>query len=467
MAERRGDCPFYALKSPEQSHPTVKVVSGRRRVRGKASHLQDGGRGEEEEEAEGGRGKVEEEAFPLSPPPLQLLWEEGRRAPVPLFKGSISAHNDSLFCCNLGGDTVYQYSLPNNIWISLPQCPSSSFSLAVVRGTLITIGGERRGTRGRRFPINILYGLRGDGRGRSSWEACFPPMPTKRSYSTAVSYQDMLVVVGGHNNYTHACRSLATVEVMNAGTLIWFTAPSLPHPSRSPASALLDSQLYLLGGWDDNGSDVLRADLDFLRKSCSAVTTPVGGVQSVWEPVECAPTSASSCAVLRGQLVTVGGKEGRGEVTSCVYVYSGEEGKGRGWREMGRLPGEGVYHCMAASVSDDCLVVVGGVRREGVATSQVWVGQVNETTLRTSETTPTITQTTSTATQISEATPTQISETTPTATQTSETTPTTTQTSETTPTTTQTSETTPTTTQTGETTPTPIQTSETYYHSEQ
>ena len=416
MAERRADCLFYALTSPEQSHPAVRVVSGRRGARDEYIRFQDGGIGEEdgEEEAEGGREKVEEEgAFSLSPPPIQLSWEEGRSAPVPLFKGSITAQDDSLFCCNLGGDTVYQYSLPSNLWISLPQCPSSSFSLAVVRGTLTTIGGERRGTRGRRVQINILYGLRGDGSSRSSWETCFPPMPTKRSYSTAVSYQDMLVVVGGHNNYSHACHSLATVEVMNTDTLVWFTAPSLPHPSRSPSSALLDDQLYLLGGWDDNGSTVFRGDLNILRKSCSlvfVVTTLVVGAQSVWEVVECAPTSASSCGVLGRQLVIVGGKEGRGGVTNCVYVYSGEEGGGReggrrGWREMGRLPREPVYHCMAASVSGERLTVVGGVRREGVATSQVWVGQVVETT-------PTTTQpieTTPTTTQTSETTPTNLS----------------------------------------------------------
>ena len=84
---------------------------------------------------------------------------------------------------------------------------------------------------------NKLFSLTGKGK----WVEHFPPMPTKRYGTAAVSSAKSLIVAGGSggdNQKRHI------VEVMNTETLQWSTASSLPFVLRN---AICDDRIYLLG----------------------------------------------------------------------------------------------------------------------------------------------------------------------------------------------------------------------------
>ena len=328
-----------------------------------------------------------------------LSWKEVEVLPVGLYKGTVASHGDCVYCSSLGCNQVYRYSLPDNQWSRLPDCPVAAFALVVVKDSLTAVGGEELGL-GRR-PTNALHSLEEPAKRQqtasSSWTTRYPPMPSKRSYCTAVFYQDMLVVAGGQTNYLHSHHCLTTVEVMNTQTLLWFVASPLPWPLRSPSSALCDSDLYLLGGWDDSHCAVVKGDLNDLRKSCKTLSEAFKSENrlaphqiGVWEPLERAPTNSSSCATLHGCLVLFGGKGERGQATDTVYVYTtaggGRESLGKKtpqWKEVGRLPGGPLYHSLCVSVSGgeeegNRAVVVGGLIRGAQPCRKVWTVQLSE-----------------------------------------------------------------------------------------
>ena len=404
-------CPFYSVTSRDQSTPAVRVIAPRFGSTSQAGKTQSGAtaRGEihrcpdreisDQVEISAGRldsktsssADVEKtgSASGEKKPTYRLVFERGNEAPVGLYKGTIASHHDVIYCSSLGSDVVYKYSIASLQWQTLPVCPSAASALAVVAGVLTAVGGEMCSANGKRFPTNAVHSFKDSGgEGATAWGVCYPPMPTKRSYCTAVSYQDALIVAGGQTTYVQSGHCLTTVDVLNTQTAVWFRASPLPWPVRSPSTVIHDSLLYLAGGWDDSGGRVAKCDLNLLRKSCKPLSgsrnCKIGDYQvTVWEEMPSAPVYSSSCAVVGGHLLLLGGRGERGRVTSAVHMYTasegGEEGGG-GWREVGAIPGEALHHCLCARVSSgEVMVMVGGLSGRGVATSSLWTGRFKST----------------------------------------------------------------------------------------
>ena len=83
----------------------------------------------------------------------------------------------------------------------LPRCPYGLCSLAVINDQLTTIGGSR---------TNKLFSLQ-----KGQWKEVFPPMPTKRYGTTAVTTKEHLIVAGGST-----AEKVTTEEVMDTKTLV-------------------------------------------------------------------------------------------------------------------------------------------------------------------------------------------------------------------------------------------------------
>ena len=305
-------------------------------------------------------------------------------------------HHDSLYCSSLGSDRVHHYSVREKEWRILPTCPTIAFALVVVEGVLTAVGGEvclLSNNKELLSPTNTLYSfedpLRESG---TSWCVRYPPMPTKRSYCTAICYQDMLIVAGGQTTYIQSNYCLTTVEVLNTHTCTWFKAFPLPWPVRSPSLSVHNSLLYLAGGWDDSGTRPLKGDLHLLRLSCKplhrAAPSKIGDCQvTVWEAMPPSPVCHSSCAVVGGRLMLIGGRGERGRVSDKVYVC--EVGRGEeeeeeevGWREVGVVPGGGLYHCLCVCVcGGEGVMVIGGLVTGGVATRGMWTAHFRNPTI--------------------------------------------------------------------------------------
>ncbi len=89
-------------------------------------------------------------------------------------------------------------------WSTLPTVSYGCFSLAVLRGQLVLVGGWDAAAR-----KNISRLLVWDAR-LSTWTRSLPPMPTARSEPAALGYNEYLLVAGGWDGW----KTLDIVEIL-------------------------------------------------------------------------------------------------------------------------------------------------------------------------------------------------------------------------------------------------------------
>ena len=194
---------------------------------------------------------------------IKLRWRDGGRAPHEMW-GEAATVNGSVAYFRpwgAGNYSVLAYDSAKNNWSELPRCPNRNFSLAVINNLLTTIGGKTP----KDELTNSLLSLTS-----KTWTEQFPPMPTKR-WLTAVVCSGRSVVVAGGVGERHMY--LSTVEVMDTENLRWSSASSLPHPLFQATATLCGDQIYMLGGWDQNGKrskSVLTCSLAALLQCCQS-----------------------------------------------------------------------------------------------------------------------------------------------------------------------------------------------------
>ena len=283
-------------------------------------------------------------------PPVRKVmlgkWKDGGKAPTKIERGAVVGDGNVAYFMKLNGQT-YSY---NMTWSELPKCPYRYSSLAVIRGLLTAIGGYSGGVRQNKL-LSIVD---------KKWVELFPPMPTKRSHTAAVTTRHHLIVAGGYNG---SC-PLNTVDVIDIETLVWSTAASLPHPYSSASAAICGDQLYMLGGAKDGYTkSVLTCSLTNLLQSHRSHSVwkkffevPVTSSHSVWKRISDAPVYRSTCVAVDGELLAVGGENEREKATSAVYKY---EPATDSWLHISNMP-TGRYHCLVAVLPTNEMIVVGG-----------------------------------------------------------------------------------------------------------
>ena len=255
-------------------------------------------------------------------------WQEGEKVPRKMARGAAVVSGNRAYFMTCGGET-YSYSYFTRTWSELPRYPCWDSSLAVVNGLLTAIGG--RGPRNKLF--SLITRLVESSRAKPvkqrrcdkskdsppstdrKWVEHYPPMPTKRSHTTAITTQDHLIVAGGVSR----ANRLNTVEVMNTQTLVWSTAAKLPQPGYSATATICGDRLYILGGFGEykHTKSVLTCSLTKLLLTCS-----VKPLDSVWTFVSDAPVYHSTCAAVDGELIAVGGEDENGKTTTAIHEYN-------------------------------------------------------------------------------------------------------------------------------------------------
>ena len=265
---------------------------------------------------------------------------------------------------------VYFYDSEKQMWSSLPQSPHSYCSLAVVSGLLTAIGGGGRG----RNVTNQLLSLTGEGK----WVEHFPPMPTKRYGTAAVSSEKSLVVAGGVGGYR---KSLLIVEVMDTETLQWSTASNLPFAIRYSSATICQDRIYLLGyDLSNEPRSVLACSMADLLQSCRPQS--IGArletltLQEVWHRVADLPVCSSSCATLCGQLLAVGGCDGNFEnFTNAIRQYKSATNS---WEVISHMPTARIDTLVAVLPGNKLMVVGGNLRKSGAMTDIVEIATLQE-----------------------------------------------------------------------------------------
>ena len=278
------------------------------------------------------------------PPTKQMKlgkWRDGGRAPCEMARGAAVVDGNVAYFINWNGRTC-SYNLSTRRWNELPMCPEHS-SLAVIRGLLTAIGGQIRGA------TDKLLSIVKDR--DQMWVEHFPPMPTKRSDTAAVTTEQHLIVAGGYNGKDE----LNTVEVMDIHTLFWLTAASLPHPYSRASATICGDQLYMLGGYNKDGhlKSVLTCSLTKLLQSCSDHDT---SSDSVWHRITDVPVYNSTCAAVNGELVAVGGKDTGGKNTTAVHKYNPTADS---WDLISNTPTVRCYRLVAVLPANEVMVVGG------------------------------------------------------------------------------------------------------------
>ena len=234
-----------------------------------------------------------------------------------------------------GINRIYSYSSDRGQWSEILPCKYRYFSMAIVQGLLTVIGGEKIITG---QPTNKLLSLSHTGRD-TKWMKVFPPMPTKRSQTAAISTGKLLIVAGGtHSSDAVYKRStadngrLTTVEILDTETLQWSTAASLPIRFAHASATVYNNSLYLLGGLDQNGKTraVLTTTVEALIQSCQLRSLAtrlkrslsLGEQSTVWERTADVPVTRSTCATLCGWLLAMGGLNSDNKFTTAVHQYN-------------------------------------------------------------------------------------------------------------------------------------------------
>ena len=247
---------------------------------------------------------------------ITLIWREGVRTPKPLSRGAAAVDNDKVYVVD-SKNSVYYYSLSVQKWSELPNCPLYGSCLAIVNGIVTAIGGTTNYKRS----SNKLLSLKEEHKSKTQkWMECFPAMPTEKwnAAATISEKSKYLIVVGGERARK---KLLNAVEVLNTKTLIWSVAAALPNACTNPSVAICGDRVLVLGGGEDHDDGSNTAMSCSLTKLTSDMASSSKKV-STWQKIANVPAHYSTCAVVDGELLAVGGQDVDGKSTTAVYKYN-------------------------------------------------------------------------------------------------------------------------------------------------
>ena len=305
-----------------------------------------------------GQRREEEEASGVAAT-IELRWRDGGNAPHKMC-GYGAAVDGRVAYYNSGEHEIFAYNSTTKKWSELPKCPNLSFSLTGSNSLLTTIGGLTSNYE----LTNSLLSLTGE-----KWTEQFPPMPTKRSLTTAVCSGRSLIVAGGLGE---GDERLSIVEVMDTETLQWLTASSLPHSLCGELATICADQVFMLGGFDWSRkyttSALFTCSLAALLQSCQPQslgaqlnTLSLASRPEVWHQLADTPVTFATWVALRGQLLAVGGRDSDDKQTTAIHMYNTTTNS---WEVISHMatPRQG---CLVAVLPHNELMVVGGITPHG------------------------------------------------------------------------------------------------------
>ena len=271
-------------------------------------------------------------------PQLTVQCHSQKKAPCGMRRGSAVTDQMTTYCAPRGSKSLYRYTMTEDKWEELPQCPYSDSVLVVIDSALTSVGGLDGSY------TNKIVTIR-----QSRWVEEYPPMNTARSSPAVVSTSDgghmNVIAIGGRGG--GGGRWIDAVELFHTGRRSWSRLTSLPQPLAQPSATICGNQLHVIGLDGDGYSCSLQALLSSNQPIGSQSRTPT------WTPLPRLPVTRSTAATLCGQLVIIGGKRDGSSVNSIHQLVDGQ------WVNIGSIS-SGRSLCLVASPSPDKMVVVGG-----------------------------------------------------------------------------------------------------------
>ena len=238
--------------------------------------------------------------------------------------------------------TVIKLNLKRNEWTKLPQYNANYFAMTSLANQLVLVGGYDPVTQKATNQIALFT------TGRWTFSP-YPPMNTARWSSTAVCFNNYIIVAGGHGDGLYT----SSVELLDVEARRWYTAESLPNPRNGMKSTVIGNTLYLVGGYDQTGhtSVVHKVDLnELITKAVSKEPIP-----TLWQVITDTPLKRSAPLNVRGSLLAVGGQNDHLDPSSSIHLYQPDT---RMWVKVGDLPT--AFYNLACSVFPSGDVIVAG-----------------------------------------------------------------------------------------------------------
>ena len=236
---------------------------------------------------------------------LKLTWERKADLPVGTSSPQIVKMKNFVF---VGGGlrkqsetrAIFQYSVHDNRWTTLCQCPALRQGLVALNGELISVGGKNS-----QGITNAVYTFR-DGR----WNDVLPPMPTPRCDTSTVSQNDLIVAAGGLTGITRDGKSLPTQAVeIYIRDRQWYITKPMPIPLAIASTCVIGDTCYMLGGSGSVAKHSLttqQVSLSSLIEGAVPAASLVQERKAEWTTTEY-PLYLSSIVELEGKLIAMGG----------------------------------------------------------------------------------------------------------------------------------------------------------------
>ena len=257
-----------------------------------------------------------------------------------VYVGGGHAYNDRDRC------TVMK--LEQDQWTKLPEYTAKYFAMTSLASRLVLVGGID--SRNKKCTNQLAVFEAGE------WTHPYPPMNIARHSSTAVSFNNHIIVAGGSNE-----EPTSSLEVLDVASRRWYIAQSLPNPRSELTSTLIGNTLYLMGGWDHTGvtKTVHHVDLnELIAKALSNLDAP-----TPWQTLQEVPFVRSAPLSIGRSLLAVGGADDRYYPSLSIHLYQPDT---RRWVKVGDLPTTR-YNCTCSVLASGEVIVAGGQRQTAIS----------------------------------------------------------------------------------------------------
>ena len=226
--------------------------------------------------------------------------------------------------------------LEQDKWTELPEYTAKYFAMISLANRLVLVGGFDIRNKNRTNQLAVFES--------GEWTHPYPLMKIARSSSTAVSFNNHIIVAGGRDDKGRT----SSVEVLVVASRKWYLAQSLPNPQSVLKSTLIGNTLYLMGGRDH----AHYVDLsELIAKALSNLDTP-----TLWQTLQEVPLVWSAPLSIGRSLLSVGGEDDGGNPSSSIHLYQPDT---RRWVKVGYLP-TARYHCTCSVLPSGEIIVAGG-----------------------------------------------------------------------------------------------------------
>ena len=247
--------------------------------------------------------------------------------------------------------TVWQYE--SDQWVRLEHYQWRYFAMAAVKKKLTLVGGWDPSPW--RVTNEIAVWER---KGVShQWTHPYPPMRTPRHSPAVATHNQWLVVAGGRDGDGVYPNELAAVDLLNTDTRQWLSTTPLPVKCSHVTTAIVQDELYLVGGTLTTTLVVSLPDL---------VSTDSANTAKSWRTLLAPPLERSAAITLHGALLAVGGCHGN---TSSTAIHAYQPATNN-WKQVGELP-TARSECACTLLPSGELLVAGGYDSNGELTVRV------------------------------------------------------------------------------------------------